>query len=292
MDGLSTIDGLTLLAILTKASGYGAALLAMGGALFSFVFFTAPADLRRFTHGIAVAAALMMVVLLAVQFGIRAARISGMGLAGMLDSMMLGFVWQSPLGTAALWRVAGAVLIMGLFFGGRLGSSLGILGAVLIAISYTSVGHSLGEPRMFLAVLLGVHLLTVAFWVGALAPLHRVAAHSSNALLLEQFGRVASVAVPILVLAGGTFAFLMSGTLSRLTETAYGWGLFAKVVIVCGLLALAALNKLRLVPALVAGQSSASAALRRSIRMEAVAVLLILLATAALTTVTTPPVRL
>ena len=40
--------------------------------------------------------------MLALRFGIRAARISGMGFEGATDPMMLGFVWESPLGTAAM----------------------------------------------------------------------------------------------------------------------------------------------------------------------------------------------
>ena len=38
MIGLAPIDGLVVLAVLAKAIGYGAALLAMGGVLFSAVF--------------------------------------------------------------------------------------------------------------------------------------------------------------------------------------------------------------------------------------------------------------
>ena len=122
---------------------------------------------------IAVIAALILLAVLALRFGIRAARISGMGLPGAVDPMMLGFVWDSPLGTAAIWRGAGALLIIAILIEGVVGVGVGVIGAVLIAMSYTFVGHSLGDPRWLLASLLTVHLLAVAFWAGALFPLRK-----------------------------------------------------------------------------------------------------------------------
>jgi putative copper resistance protein D len=55
---------------------------------------------------------------------------------------------------------------------------------------------------------------------------------------------------------------------------------------------LAAFNKWRFVPALASGEPTAVPHLRRSIHIEALAVLLILIATATLTSITTPPVNL
>lgn len=102
MQGLATIDVWALAAILAKAAGYASALLAMGGPLFLATFRAAPVDVLRLARRIAVIAALVGMAVLAMRFGIRAARISGMGLPGATDTMMLGFVWDSPLGTAAL----------------------------------------------------------------------------------------------------------------------------------------------------------------------------------------------
>ena len=55
---------------------------------------------------------------------------------------------------------------------------------------------------------------------------------------------------------------------------------------------LAALNKWRFVPALASCDPTAASHLRRSIQIETVAVLLILIATATLSSITTPPVNL
>ena len=292
MEGLAPIDGWAITAIIAKAVGYGAALLAMGGPLFVLVFRSSSNDVRQLARKVAVIAALIGLAVLALRFGIRAARISGMGLSGAVDPMMLGFVWDSPLGAAAIWRGAGELLVVALLIRGIVGLSAGLIGALLIAVSYTFVGHSLGDPRWLLASLLTLHLLAAAFWIGALLPLRHAVGQPEGARLLHRFGNVASLTVALLVVVGLIFAWLMTGSFSNLLSTAYGWTLLAKLGVVSGLMALAALNKWRFVPALASGTPAAVPHLRRSIQIEAIAVLLILLVTATLTSITTPPVNL
>ena len=292
MEGLAPIDGWAIAAIIAKAVGYGAALLAMGGPLFVLVFRSSSNDVRQLARKVAVIAALIGLAVLALRFGIRAARISGMGLSGAVDPMMLGFVWDSPLGAAAIWRGAGELLVVALLIRGIVGLSAGLIGALLIAVSYTFVGHSLGDPRWLLASLLTLHLLAAAFWIGALLPLRHAVGQPEGARLLHRFGNVASLTVALLFVVGLIFAWLMTGSFSNLLSTAYGKTLLAKLGVVSGLMALAALNKWRFVPALASGTPTAVPHLRRSIQIEAIAVLLILMATATLTSITTPPVNL
>ena len=292
MEGLAPIDGWAITAIIAKAVGYGAALLTMGGPLFVLVFRSSSNDVRQLARKVAVIAALIGLAVLALRFGIRAARISGMGLSGAVDPMMLGFVWDSPLGAAAIWRGAGELLVVALLIRGIVGLSTGLIGALLIAVSYTFVGHSLGDPRWLLASLLTLHLLASAFWIGALLPLRHAVGQPEGARLLHRFGNVASLTVALLVVVGLIFAWLMTGSFSNLLSTAYGKTLLAKLGVVSGLMALAALNKWLFVPALASGTPAAVPHLRRSIQIEAIAVLLILMATATLTSITTPPVNL
>lgn len=331
LEGLASVDGWTLVSIVAKALGYAAALLAMGGPLFLLAFASrsdhnpqgsgaanlharpvadacrattadkpissavrsavAP-DIVLLVRRLTAAAALVGLLVLAMRFGIRAARISGMGMEAVTDPVMLGFVWQSPLGEAALWRGAGEALVLAILLPGIWGLGLASLGAVLIAVSYAFVGHSLGEPRWLLAGLLVVHLLAAAYWVGSLVPLRRVSRGPDGAVLLHRFGVIASGTVALLIVVGVSFAWLLSGSPGALLGTAYGWTLLIKVGIVSMLLGLAALNKWRLVPALGRGEAGADRTLRRSIAWEGAAVSLILLATASLTTITTPPVNL
>lgn len=292
MTGLAPIDGLALLAIGAKTAGYAAALLAMGGVLFVAVFRKrADADVLHLARQLATWAALIGLAVLTARFGLRAARISGMGWDGATDPTMLGFVWQSPLGAAAIWRGLGEAAILAVLLPGA-GLWIALGGAVAVAVSYAQVGHTLGDPRTALAALLVLHLLAAAFWVGALAPLRRATARPEGADLLHRFGTLAVGIVALLALAGVGLSWLLSGSLAALLGTAYGWGLLSKVAVVAVLLGLAAWNKLRLVPALTYGAPGASAILRRSIALEGAAVGAILLATAAITTVTTPPVNL
>ncbi|MEM7730668.1 MAG: CopD family protein, partial [Pseudomonadota bacterium] len=137
-----------------------------------------------------------------------------------------------------------------------------------------------------------LHLLTAALWVGALMPLRRAACTPEGADLLHHFSVIAAYAVGLLVAAGVALSWLLSGSLSALFGTAYGWVLLTKVALVTGLLALAALNKWRFVPALRSGDANAAEKLRHSISVEMAAVVLILLVTATITSVTTPPVNL
>lgn len=292
MTGLAPIDGVAVLAIVAKAVDYGAALLAIGSVFFAFLFATrAEHSVLRLARRIAVGAALLGLGVLALRFGIRAARISGLGLDGATDPMMLGFVWQSPLGTAAVWRVLGDVAILTVLLPG-LARWIAVFGAFAVAGSFTQVGHALGDPRTALAMLLVLHLLTAAFWVGALVPLRRAAQSPVGADLLHHFGNLAAYAVAVLILAGVALAWLLSGSLAALFGTAYGLGLLLKVAIVSALLGVAALNKVRWVPALRAEKPGAVTALRWSISVEMGAVILILVATATITSVMTPPVNL
>lgn len=292
MTGLAPIDGLAVLAILTKAIGYGAALLAMGSVLFLVVFGKrAEAPVLRLARDLAVGAALVGLTVLALRFGIRAARISGMGFEAATDPMMLSFVWESPLGTAAIWRGVGELAILAVLMP-RIGQWIAMAGSCAVAISFAQVGHTLGEPRVALAALLVLHLLAAAFWIGALTPLRRAALSFEGADLLHRFGSIAALGVAALIIAGTALAYHLSGSVAALFGTAYGLGLLAKVAIVSALLGLAALNKVRLVPALRAGEPSATHALRLSISLEMLAVALILLATATITSVTTPPINL
>ncbi len=291
LDGLAPIDGWVAAAILAKAIGYAAAFLAMGGPLFLLALPRANARTRLFVRRMTAAAAVAAAIVMALRLDIRAGRISGMGVEGMLDPIMIGIVWESPMGDSLLVRGFGLILALAVFVSRAWGLALALVGSVLIAVSYAQVGHALGEPRRALATLLTVHLLAAAYWIAALEPLRR-GASLPGAAVLHRFGRIAAVTVGVLVIAGGTLAYLLVGDLEGLVGTAYGWTLLAKVSVVTFLLGLAALNKLRLVPAIARGDRDAPLRLRRSIAWEMAAVAAILLATATLTSITTPPSNL
>ncbi len=299
------IDAVTLLAITIRAAGYGAGLLAIGSGLFLIAYsrrdypHSNAADVMRMlrrTVWIGMIAAAVAAVSLLAGLGVRAGRLSGLGLAGMTDAMMLRIVWDGPVGTAVAIRFAGLVAVAsGLaLFRWRLAGLLTAAGALAYASSYAFVGHAAADPRWLLGGLLALHLLALSFWLGAFAPLAMAArafAFADAAALLHAFGRAASWAVAVLVTAGGCFAVLLVQTPEGLVATAYGRILLVKLGLVIVLLTLAALNKLRLVPALAAGNEAVRQKLVSTIRLEALAAAAILLTTAFLTSVATPPAR-
>ncbi|MEN3791985.1 CopD family protein [Fulvimarina sp. MAC3] len=293
LEGLAPIDGFVVAAVIAKALSYAAAFLALGGALFAAVFPKLPIRVQTGLVRTTAAAAVAGLLFLVVRIGLRAARISGMGVEGMTDPTMVLIVWESPLGTAVFVQALGFFLTLAVLLRGPIPQTLSVIGATLIAIAFTEVGHSLGDERALLATFLAVHILTGAFWVGALYPLFRASSDvDEGPAILERFGRIASASVLILVLAGTAFAYISVGSLSALINTAYGLLLLAKIALVALLLGLAAVNKMRLVPGIATGVPGAVPAFRHSVMFEACLVALILLVTATLTSITTPPMNL
>ena len=107
----------------------------------------------------------------------------------------------------------------------------------------------------------------------------------------EEFGRRALWVVPALAVAGGGLLVLLAGNPLDALSTPYGQLLAIKLAVFVLLLGLAAFNKLRVTPVLLAGDSAASGRLRQSIRLEFAAVSTILAATATLTTIGSPDMQ-
>lgn len=286
------LDGIIATAIALKAGNYAASLLCLGGPLFLAAFPGADSRIKKVAKHVAILCALALPLLFALRIAIRSARISGGGLEGMLDPIMLQIVWESPLGNFALLQVIGCALILAASAARHLQLFVGLTGAIIVATSFATIGHSLGQPRYLLAPVIVIHILAGAFWVASLAPLYRASREANGVVLLHRFGVLAGLAVPILAIVGLVFAWCMLGSLSLLFTTDYGVTLLAKLVLVAGLLSLAALNKFRLVPEMGQSAQAAGKKLRRSIAFEAIAIGTILIVTAVLTSVTTPPVNM
>ena len=141
-------------------------------------------------------------------------------------------------------------------------------------------------------LLLGVHLLGVAFWMGALPPLFiisRSAQLPRTAAAAARFGRLAVYVVAGLAGAGIFVLSLLLGGVSELWTSSYGRCITLKLVLVVGLLCLATFNKLRLTPRLLAGDAAAGRMLSASILVELSLSVLIMAVTATLTTRFGPP---
>jgi copper resistance protein D len=210
----------------------------------------------------------------------------------MVDPRLLAMAWHGGEGRAAAIRAGGLLLaIPGLVRHGRPGW-LAVVGAAAAATSFAWVGHARAADNAAAPLLLGIHLLAVAFWLGALVPLSTLARRREPrdaGAAAARFGRIAVTVVGALLAAGVAVLWILLGSVSELWTSAYGRIACTKIGLVACLLALAAGNKLELVPRMIAGDALAVSRLRHSIRAEMIVAALVLLVTAALTTLTGPP---
>jgi copper resistance protein D len=290
------LDGWTLMLVLVAAAFYASSLTAAGTVFFRLSFPDLPWPERRRLGSSGAVAAWIAILLLLVQWTLQAGFLGGGTFASAIDPALLAMVFDSAQGHRTTLALAGLLLLQGLLLDTRrwhrLGLAGSLIGAVLVLLAFVQVGHTRGDPRWLLGGLLLLHLAMAAFWLAALLPLHRLAAHvvggPDAGRILARFGRVAAGAVGLLLTAGFVLGWLLAGGLGQLLTTGYGQVLVGKVLLVSLLLALAALNKWRLVPAFERGDADADRRLRRSIRFEIVAVTAVLVATAFLTTTTSP----
>ena len=245
-------------------------------------------DTRRLTLQFA---ALGLVAALLV-FSLKGANLAG-DASGMIDPEMLGLLWGTSVGSALSYRVIGLLLVLAGLFLGALGQWVSLIGGLLGLWSFAQVGHVFGLESVVLSAVLMAHLIAVSFWIGVLTPLKRLASDplsiAKAGAVGQKFGEIASIAVPVVLLAGGYMAYVLVGSFTLLITTSYGQILIAKLLLVGVLLSLAAFNKLRLTPALNAGHALAAARLARSISLEWICVLGILGVSAALTSSVTLP---
>ncbi len=235
--------------------------------------------------------ALIGLVCVAAHYALEAARIAG-DLSGMWDISLQETVLRSASGAAFAVRVLGlSLVVLALRRASTLSMALGIIGAATVAASFTLVGHtSVHSQRWFMGPLLIVHLLIVAFWIGALLPLQIASlreAPETLAKLVQAFSGVAAWLVPGILLAGlGLTIFLVPGI--EVLRQPYGLLLLMKVAAFMLLMILAALNKWRLGPALVRGGRYGRLAFQRSLLAEYLLLFVTLTVTAVMTTFFSP----
>ena len=291
LETLASADGITWLSICVKALVYASTLLAAGAALAVLFLKQIPEAEQRRLRKTAGVMAIAAAVLSLLRLPIRASFLMGGTWAGAMEPMMMNMVIQSPLGFAIVLRLIGLALVCAIMTPTRSGQIAAAFGSLLVAASFAMRGHALEEPRLALGLLITAHILGLAFWIGAFIPLHRLSAQyvpKTAGALAEEFGRKALWVVAGLMFAGlVTLVILTAGRLT-LTGQAYSQFFAVKLALFSGVLGLAAWNKLRLTPALLQGAPEAGARMCFSLKLEAVLLVIILLATASLTTVSAP----
>lgn len=281
-----------LMAASAKLAVYISSFLAAGLALVLVALPTQQEGIKRSLLWTIAAAVAVSVVASIWRVMVQAGRLMD-DLAFMTDPEIIAISLEGPLGTSTLARLIGLAILLLVVFAPSVRTGAAVLGAACVALSFGLTGHATRDPQWALLVLITIHLLAVNFWFGALLPLYQLSKPGLDtveaARLSHRFGQQASIIVPILIAVGGVFAYLLLGSLQAVFSTAYGQMLLLKLVIVALVLGIAALNKLRLVPAMEAEAAGAAKRFQASLRWEALVFLMIFTATALLTTSFTVP---
>jgi putative copper resistance protein D len=211
---------------------------------------------------------------------------------GMWNGSLIHMVLQAGPGRSVAIRTAGLVLAAAGIRPQR-PAWWALLGAAAAATSFAWTGHahSLASPAIPV-LLVGIHLLGVAFWLGALMPLAIVARGDDPAGIAAaatRFSAAAMVVVAGLIGAAAPLLWLLLGGFADIGGSPYGRWFILKLTLVAGLLGAAAFNKWRLTPRLRTGDRIAVRGLRASLRLEMLLGILILAVTATVTTVAGPP---
>jgi putative copper export protein len=287
------ISGWDVAAVFAKAVTYAATFTAAGAVFFSLYCGTLLREAQRglirrliaILVGAAAAASVLRILLLAGSMSADA--------AGMFNSTFVGMILGAGEGRASGVRIVGLALILLTLSKNPVFRGPALVGAVAASTSFAWVGHIHGlVPNTAPSVLLCLHLLCAAFWLGALTPLLIIAtdAHEAQiAAAAARFGKLALRVVALLIAAGASLLFMLIGSAAQFWASDYGRIMAIKLLAVAALLSLAAWNKLALTPKLLQGDARAVVKFRRSLLAEMSVGALILLTTAAFTTLTGPP---
>jgi copper transport protein len=297
---------------LLRGAGYVATLLSAGA------FAIAGGVLRRnddraFARRVGRGAAGVGMATAVLAVPVQAAAVTGAGLVGGLASGALGEVMASSFGTATVVRVVG---LLALSVGWRAGGERSLaravvpgLGAVVALASFLFDGHQRSmDPMALLVAADAVHLAAGSVWfagVVLLVPaLRRPAGDGAEGIapgatgspagspadaagVVARFSSLALVAALAVLVSGLAMSSVLVGSPAALTTTSYGRTLLLKLGAVAIVLVLAVVNRQRLVPAIVrrdrdAGSTAAWGQLRRTMQVEALLVVVVLLVTGTL----------
>ena len=236
-----------------------------------------------------------------VNYFVQVGLINARGLTGMFDWDMASLLLETQLGEVTYMRLTGFILAFMsslIFFrkAVRLPQQsfyrllLGVHGIafLFVAFSFTKAGH--------VSVLTGIartavvfHLYAFSAWIGSLFPLLLLTNSTELNLLKKLMQQFGDNALGIIIILAGMGALMLLELLDNPAElytTPYGWVFLLKLFLVLVTLSVAVINKLVLVPAIV--NNASALRLRRSIRVEMVAITLVLIATSYLSTIVGP----
>ena len=277
---------LAVAGVAVRAAFYLSLFVAAGGALF-ILLVTGPGHpcAGRFAP-VMVFAALAAVASAGGRVGLTGAEL----VDGTLDGVWQAAAWvagcRASVAQSGIAAAAGmAAIVLGLRTLRRPAAPvLLVAGALAAFLSLAASGHAAtAPPRWLSAPLVVLHGAAAAYWIGAFWPLAvvlRVESPDAALAIVRRFARIAAAVVVLLALAGSALTLLQVGSPAALLGTWYGRVWLIKLALVLALLALAAVNRQILTPALMRAARGAANRLRRSVAMEAGLAVAIAVATA------------
>ncbi len=210
-------------------------------------------------------------------------------LGGQFDATTLSAVFSSSVGAALFMQFSGIALLV-TSTDETAGRGIRIASAALLTLSLGFNGHAAAEGP-FEGMIAFVHLSAAAWWIGSLYLLRYACAHyriEETATLVKRFGVLAMRVVGALIVTGAALIFSLVEFSEFPALTPYERNLAIKLLFVAAVLGLASYNKFRLTPKLLGGDAQAASSLRRIIDLELIVIGIVLIATAVLTTYTSP----
>jgi copper transport protein len=231
----------------------------------------------------------VLVVLIAVGLIVTPLSVGLQGLDALdlkLPALAQKLVWETGLGTSygLTAMTAMVALFAGLFAfeatsrarSHIMASVLSLAALVAAGLALALSGHaSNAAPQLLTRPSVFVHVVCVAFWIGALLPLI-AAVQGGEGGSLARFSRAIPYPLAALVISGGILAVVQLDRVDALWTTSYGIVLSCKIAAVVALLALAALNRFVVTPRYQHGDATAAGTLARMMAAELGLVLMIL----------------
>ncbi|HEY2836412.1 MAG TPA: CopD family protein [Rhizomicrobium sp.] len=180
-------------------------------------------------------------------------------------------------GRIAIWRIGGLAALLALCLSparARTGVLTGLTALLLASLGLTSHAAAAAGPWPFLrAGNDALHLLTAGFWIGGLVVLAALVGENHLRPLdlsapFRLFSRWGTPAVTLLVLSGVTNAGFILPLRSISRGNAYADVLAVKITLALGMIILAVVNRLELVPALAGGGGKVAKRLAYSVFAE------------------------
>ncbi len=207
----------------------------------------------------------------AITVAVQAALATGRGVGAFADPSVVQKVLSSGLGaqTAVLFAGLAAIVIVPVTRG-IAAQIMALYGGLAACGAFVLWGHATEASSLPFAIVSDLmHVVTAALWFGGILALaihvrYRIAgrAHPVDADLAEpaalatarlvvRFSTVAAGAVGALWVTGSVMAWQNLGSLDNLGSSGYGRALLAKLTLVAALVAIAGVNRFRLIPAII-----------------------------------------